>query len=258
MKQLLICDKCRPALAVPLAQKYGFGIEAQSFLNVVLGRDHPEAVDEVADLIAPVQYRGMHGPICPLHPSSDDMEKSRATSVAYSRAIRQAKRLGARHLVFHHGDPPERLTLAWVDKCARFWTNFLDRNADADIEIHLENIREGDPRILAEVVDAVGHPNFSLCLDTGHANCFTSVPAPEWPRVLGSRIRYVHLHNNYGRRDEHLGLTDGNIPMRELLEALEEYSPEANWAFEMELEETPSSIEWMEDEGFIRPDDLKG
>ena len=57
-------------------------------------------------------------------------------------------------------------------------------------------------------IDELGHDNLYLLLDTGHAQI-----SNEDPRVAlasaGNRLGYVHLDDNDGIRDLHLGLTDG-------------------------------------------------
>ena len=68
---------------------------------------------------------------------------------------------------------------------------------------------------------------------------------------LGSRIGYVHLHDNQGKEDEHLGLGRGSIPMVETLHCLQECCPQAVWAIEAHELGIEQSIEWLDARGFL-------
>jgi sugar phosphate isomerase/epimerase len=68
---------------------------------------------------------------------------------------------------------------------------------------------------------------------------------------MKSQIGYVHLHDNHGVTDEHLGLGEGNVPLQETLGALEKYSPEAVWALETDPKRFVSSLDWLADHQFI-------
>ena len=69
---------------------------------------------------------------------------------------------------------------------------------------------------------------------------------------MGKRIGYVHLHDNHGENDEHLGLGQGNIPMKEICHALEQYAPDAIWAIEAEGKDVLQFLEWLHEHGFIK------
>ncbi len=51
-------------------------------------------------------------------------------------------------------------------------------------------------------------------------------------RARASRISYLHIHDNNGKKDEHLAIGDGCIPIRKVLDAVESQSSEALWALE--------------------------
>jgi len=61
----------------------------------------------------------------------------------------------------------------------------------------------------------------------------------------------VHLHQNHGSEDEHLGLRKGNMPMAAVLNALGEYAPDAVWALECNLDEMEESIEFLQENQWI-------
>jgi sugar phosphate isomerase/epimerase len=66
-----------------------------------------------------------------------------------------------------------------------------------------------------------------------------------WVEVLGSRVGYVHVHNNHGASDEHLPPYQGTLDVAEVLEALDQHSPGAVWALEVPLGTIDASIAWL-------------
>ena len=66
---------------------------------------------------------------------------------------------------------------------------------------------------LIEVIDTLNDscgPHFAACLDTGHAVCSGQDPV-EMLRKLGKRVRALHLHDSWGRMDDHLMPANSNI-----------------------------------------------
>ena len=54
----------------------------------------------------------------------------------------------------------------------------------------------------------INHPNLYLLLDIGH-NQIASESVPEAIETAGDRLLYVHVNDNDGRNDMHLGLLEG-------------------------------------------------
>ncbi len=73
----------------------------------------------------------------------------------------------------------------------------------------------------------------------------------DWIKQLNCRIKYVHIHQNNGINDEHLGLRYGNMPIKDILSALNEYSPEAVWALECKTDYMEDSISLLSELGYI-------
>ena len=59
-----------------------------------------------------------------------------------------------------------------------------------------------------EYLEKIGHPNLHLLFDIGHAQIADENPA-EMIALAGDRLAYVHLDDNDGKSDLHLGLCDG-------------------------------------------------
>ncbi|MCC7263485.1 MAG: sugar phosphate isomerase/epimerase [Candidatus Latescibacteria bacterium] len=77
-----------------------------------------------------------------------------------------------------------------------------------------------------EFIENIGHPNLYLLFDLGHAQISAEDPAALIRRA-GARLGYVHLDDNDGRQDLHLGLLEGVLTeatLRQTCAALEEVS----------------------------------
>jgi sugar phosphate isomerase/epimerase len=102
---------------------------------------------------------------------------------------------------------------------------------------------------MIKLIEGVGKDNLNVNLDIGHVNYSSNLSVVEWIKRLNKHIGYVHIHDNMGIADDHHGLGQGNLPLVEIFEALEKYSPNAIWAIENhDLEE---SIEWLKNHGYF-------
>ena len=67
-----------------------------------------------------------------------------------------------------------------------------------------------------------------FCLDVGHANITKNLD-----KFLLERIDHVHLHDNCGRGDDHLGLGKGNIDLERVFEGIDNQDPKPNIILEL-------------------------
>jgi len=252
MKQILLCDDCKVQEVAPLSRERGYGIEVQAFYNPHYLEEHPTALDEhktALKNITPVSLHGCFGDLCP--GSFDGLVRG-VTRMRMERSYWVASTLGATHLIFHHGYVPKTSPgRGWIKHCTEFWQEFLD-SKDGGIKIHLENMLEWDSELISEVVASIDRPNLDINLDIGHAHCNSKLPIIKWIEQLGTQIGYVHLHDNQGQEDEHLGLGEGTIPIKDVCQALNQYAPGAVWALEAFGEGLRNSIEWLEINDFLK------
>jgi sugar phosphate isomerase/epimerase len=183
--------------------------------------------------------------------SSDEMIRD-VTRNRFEYTCDIAKQLGIKSIVLHHGYVPKTSYPSyWIKRSIAFLNDFIS-DKDKEIMIHLENVLEFDSDMLYQIIDGLKDKNIDVCLDIGHAHCNSKISVVEWIKRLQGKIGYVHMHDNNGLEDEHLGLGMGNIPMNEVCEALEQYSPNAVWAIESGYEYMQKSIDWMVMKGYIR------
>ena len=250
MKALLLCDDTEAASVAPLCQRYGVGVEVQAFYDPEV-IEQPRALPEHERLIEGITPRGLHGPFGDLCPGSFDPMVRDVARTRFEQAYSVAQQLGAEHIVLHHGYVPGTSGHSnWLKRSAAFWHDFI--LGKEGVRVHVENMLEHDPELLADVIDAVDSPALDICFDTGHAHCNGRVAVLDWIERLGSRIGYVHLHNNHGSEDEHLGLGDGTIPMEDVLAALEDHAPDALWAIEAQVPYLEASLAWLAERGYVQ------
>jgi sugar phosphate isomerase/epimerase len=128
-----------------------------------------------------------------------------------------------------------------------FWKAFLEE--DPGVQIVLENVLEDDPQWLLDIVKGVDDPRLRLCLDVGHVNAYSVLPVMDWLEMWAPYISHFHIHNNDGSRDQHYPLTEGTIPMLQLLTRAQELCPEATYT--LELMQDRSSVAWLAENDWI-------
>lgn len=177
----------------------------------------------------------VHGPFLDLNPMSFDRMVRDATRVRYEQAYFAARELGASKIVFHTGFlPAVNFIEGWAERMIEFYQEFLEKKPE-DLQILIENVLDPFPEPLKQVTEAVEHPAFGICFDMGHAHCYSKVPCMEWMRVLETKIRHLHIHDNDGDRDSHLALGDGTLPVKALAEWIRKH-PEVTGTFECRSE----------------------
>lgn len=161
----------------------------------------------------------IHGPFLDLNPMTFDSQIQKVTKLRYSQAYTAARELGAKKIVYHTCFYPDAyLLIGWAQRMADFFQEFLEERTE--VEVVMENVFDRKWEPLLEVKERVKAYNFSLCLDIGHAHCYSSCPVTEWADSLGESISHIHIHDNKGDRDTHLGLGQGNIPLKEIFHLL--------------------------------------
>ena len=117
-------------------------------------------------------------------------------------------------------------------KWEQLWEIFVDsiskcnqKAKEAELKLSME------PRVgeivsntdaLLRLMDAVGDENFGALLDTAHLHAQKEI-LPLSIEKLSNRIYYVHVSDNDGRVNEHLGLGKGTIDWKGVFAALKKH-----------------------------------
>jgi sugar phosphate isomerase/epimerase len=206
-----------------LARKHHAGIEVGDFgdANLIEGA-WKERLQEILPLLNQVPgERTLHGPRSEINPGLRDRGLVEFARRRYQQALEIAVELGANSIVYHTGFNPlirapgyER---RWIRRSATFWRDLGEEAGQLGLQIVLENVWEPHPEILRDLIDAVDSPNVRACFDVGHANVYSKQRPEKWLSSLGSRVSYVHLHNNDGRLDNHRPLEEGTVDFAQFL-----------------------------------------
>ena len=255
MKWLLLCDSRNLEQTALLCKKHNLGIEAQAFWDPNYLNINSNGIEVHLNALKNISIRAIHGPFWDMCPGSYDSLIREATKIRFEDAYDCANKIKAKHIILHHGGYPagvfthKKSKNEWLSRNIQFWKDFLI-DKDKSVKIHVENFLEPDPELMLQLIEGVDQENLDINLDIGHVNYSSDLSVIEWIKRLNKHIGYVHIHDNIGIADNHLGLGQGNLPLTEIFEALEKYSPNAIWAIENhDLEE---SIDWLKGHGFCK------
>ena len=174
-----------------LVNDYNIGIEIIEFgIGYTLDKDDNGVVEfceRMGDLIKR-RPLSVHGPFLDLNPASFDNMIKNVTLTRYNQAYNIAKKLGADRIVFHYCYYEDiYFKETYINNSLEFWNEFLS-DKDESVKIHIENMYDKDISVLKELVDKVNNSIFSICLDIGHANCYSNQSLEEIIELLGNRI----------------------------------------------------------------------
>ena len=155
-----------------------------------------------------------HAPFIDLAPGAIDKRVREITLERFVHLFEVAKLYKPEVIVFHPGYDKWRYNGyadIWLKNSVDTWNSVLEKADKLNIKVAIENIFEEAPETLRMLVKEINSPNLGVCFDTGHFNLFSRVPLEKWFEEIGDNIIEVHLHDNTGSNDDHLGIGDGNI-----------------------------------------------
>ena len=233
--------------AVQTAREFGLGVELAQFCLAENMDKTPPDVQASLDAALEVPRRVLHAPFAELCPAAIDPLVRAVTRRRFLQAAALAKRYGAEKMVVHSGFIPLVYYPEWfAPQSAAFWREFLN---DVDgLTLCVENVMETSPDALRQIAEQVNDPRLRICFDVGHAFCQSGDLAP-WLDALAPYSSHVHLHNNHGTFDEHLGLPDGTLDIAALIRQLEALAPQATYT--LEVRSARASVEWLLEEGLL-------
>lgn len=167
----------------------------------------------------------VHLPFFDLHPGSFNDAVLRASRETLERAASLAQVYGPKHMVGHvawdgsqHAAAPEK----WLERSLATWEGVL---AACEAKLWLENTHEREPGRVRSVVDGLPASRAGICFDAGHWFSFARGAARDdmdrWLDAFAPRLAHLHLHDNDGSGDQHLGMGEGSIPWEALFAGLE-------------------------------------
>ncbi len=240
---------------LPILRKYKIGLEVVQFASPYILDNKEFYTDEYKyEMKEIIESRKIivHGPYADLIPGTRDNLIKEVTMKRFEQGYKVAQELGCKKIIYHNSYTPKTYTKKeWMDNAIRFWKEFM-KDKDKNIEVCIENTMEEDYEFLKELIDKVNNPNFKMCLDIGHINVFSKIGIIDWVKILNNRIGHVHIHNNTGDRDSHSGITNGNIDILEILEALRKNIEDFSISLEiLNIKELEESLKILKNNDYI-------
>lgn len=177
----------------------------------------------------------VHLPFADLHPGSEDDLILDATRRRLDKALRIARLYSPTHLITHPHIQPHTLTDVAREQHARRIETYrrVILNWPDHPPLYFENTREPTPNLLPDLLTALSTAlpatysgTIGICFDIGHWHAFShghrNADLGRWMLALSPWLAHLHLHDNTGMGDEHLGLGQGSIPLDQLASLLQE------------------------------------
>lgn len=198
----------------------------------------PEEFEAVADALAKAGLScTIHAPFMDLNPGSEERLIRETTARRFTQVCDAALILRPVSMVFHPGYDRWRYgekQSTWLGNTINTFTKVLEMTEPTGCRISIENIFEEEPSTLLALMEAFNHPRLRHCFDVGHWNLFATKTCDldEWFSTLGAYMGHLHIHDNYGLKDDHAPVGEGNIDFDLYFALVKKYATEAVWTLE--------------------------
>ncbi len=226
----------------------GIGAEVQLTSEVIDGFTYKDFY-RIRELVGE-NCLTVHAPFIDLNPGSLDPYVLEATRKRFSETALVAKALEAEVVVFHSGYHPQKVNPFYETWFKRAVETFEFVLSEWDGRIAIENVFDETPEnlenFMRELPERVG-----VCLDVGHLNLFSNVSLEEWFDKFGDRIYEFHVHDNFGKNDDHLPIGKGSVNFDVFFKLLNRVK--TNYVFNLEnknLEGVKESLEFLRRKGY--------
>lgn len=213
--------------AIEVCKRLNTGLELNHIcISEMLDKDKIEnTIIQMRKDMADTGFNGnivVHGPFTEIVPCAIDPRAINLAMTRLNEAYYVANALGINKMVVHSGYLPPIYHKGWhVEKSTEFWRKFM-YDKPRNFYLYIENVLEDEPYMMRDLIDSIDDDRVSICLDIGHGNVMKAEgdSIENWIDILGDRISHVHLHNNFGDKDNHNEVNTGNIDIFKVLDKL--------------------------------------
>lgn len=99
----------------------------------------------------------------------------------------------------------------WFCAARQTWQELLTIAETNHTVLALENTYEKKPTEHRHMLETLDSSYAQFCLDVGHLLAFAQSPWQEWLPIMNPWLSHLHLHDNTGEKDSHLGIGLGNF-----------------------------------------------
>ena len=143
------------------------------------------------------------------------------------RSIEATALIGAPYAVCHPILDENGETL--VEKTIEIYAPLAEFAKKRGVTLAMENLFTTTPEQLIEISNSLG---CAVCWDVGHAHIL-GLDQHHSITTLGNRIKTLHLHDNYGIKDNHNAPYFGNIDWQKIVDSLTEIGYDGTFNYEV-------------------------
>ncbi|MCX7990557.1 MAG: sugar phosphate isomerase/epimerase [Proteobacteria bacterium] len=159
----------------------------------------------------------IHSPFLDINLSAKDEEISKIVISRMLKTLDFAKILNAVGVVIHPGYDPFRYLDdqgSWFKNITKNIEPLLKKAEQLKIYLAVENIFEESYENLKKLLEHFSSPYLGHCFDTGHFNIFSRTSLKSWLEEMGKYFFSLHIHDNFGFKDDHIPVGRGTFPFR--------------------------------------------
>lgn len=112
----------------------------------------------------------------------------------------------------------------WFENALAGWRDLVELAAEQQTVVVLENTYEPTTKQLGEILAALDSEYAKFCFDVGHVTAFAKNSWQDWLPELSPWLGQVHLHDNHGDVDDHLGLGEGLVDLKGIFGFLKQHN----------------------------------
>jgi sugar phosphate isomerase/epimerase len=204
-------------------RELGIGIELMLDDSRILWPEfQQDAVSRLADRLTQAKIPVLlHGPFHNLNLGARDNHIRDYSRELILRGFDVARMMNSPTMVIHLAILPQyspESADAWWRSFFGVFPEVLAGVQESGVALLLENTYETDPAVFERVFEKFSSPQLAMCLDVGHAHCYSPVPPHEWAARLHHRIRHLHISDNDGESDRHWTLGKGTVNISPVLD----------------------------------------
>ena len=207
----------------------------------------------------------VHAPIYDVNLASLNHRIREASIKCILESFHFARRIDAEIIVVHAGhlprDYPERLFPLAQKNALDSLKQLAQEAGKFGILVGLENNAKSKNHVMIKgkdehlaLIQEVNSSNLKMVLDIGHANLF-GASLEDYIKSVSSYLCEIHLHNNFGEKDNHSSLDNGEIDVKNLIELIKKSDLSIPLILEMDkMEDFEKSFDFLLQERFILKD----
>ncbi len=125
----------------------------------------------------------------------------------------------------------------WHSHATQTWQDLTTLAAARKTTVMLENTYEKNPVQHKRILQTINSEYARFCLDVGHLLSFSKSTWQQWLPIMSPWLGHLHLHDNNGDRDTHLGISKGDFDFTGLFAFLSENNLNPSITLEPHTEE---------------------